>query len=353
MFLNKMRHQASKSLILLLLFVFTFTLAGCGDAQNDAASKKEQPGEPLVLADCSWDSVKAHNRIVGYILEHGYGYPRSQYVFVESLPMLQGLSKGDLDICMEVWTDNLKEPWEEELNKGTIKDLGPNFTDAPQGWYVPTYMIEGDTDRGIKAIAPGLKSVEDLPKYWELFRDPEVPTKGRFHNSIPGWLATEINETKIKTYQLDKYYNIFSTGSDTALAASMVTAYEKGEPWLGYYWEPTWVMGKLDMTRLEEPPFDEAVWNDPENRGCAFPKANVVIGINAKLESKAPEVVEFLKKYETTLDQNNDFLAYMQENDGNADKAAIYFLKKYPATWKAWLPADVAKKVETALEKQE
>ncbi len=40
----------------------------------------------------------------------------------------------------------------------------------------------------------------------------------------------------------------------------------------------------------------------------------------------------------------------MQNNDGSADKAAIYSWKKYPATWKAWLPADVAEKVEQALE---
>lgn len=349
-----MRNNTSKSLLLALLLIFTFslTITGCGDAQNEAANQQDQPREQLVLADCSWDSIKVHNRIVGYILEHGYGYPKPQYVFGETLPMLQGLSKGNVDIYMEVWTDNIQEAWQAALDNGTVKDLGPNFPDAPQCWYVPTYMIKGDPERGIEPTAPDLKSVEDLPRYWELFKDPEVPSKGRFHNSIPGWLATEINETKFKTYGLDKTFNLFSTGSDTALAASMVSAYEKGQPWVGYYWEPTWVMGQLDMTRLEEPPFDQTVWEDEANRGCAFPSANVVISVNSKLEPKAPEIVAFLAKYETTLDQNNDFLAYMEKNNGSAEKAAIYFLKNYPEAWKSWLPADVAQNVETALKKE-
>src|SRR5690606_20900084 len=108
---------------------------------------------------------------------------------------------------------------------------------------------------------PDLKSIADLSKYKDLFQDPEVPDKGRFHQSPPGWAATTINEAKFQAYGLDKSFNLFSTGSDTALATSMVSAYEKGEPWLGYYWEPTWVMGKLDMTLLEEPQYDEKVWN--------------------------------------------------------------------------------------------
>ena len=86
---------------------------------------------------------------------------------------------------------------------------------------------------------------------------------------------TGINEAKFKTYGLDQTFNLFSTGSDTALATSMVAAYEKGQPWVGYYWEPTWVMGQLDMTMLEEPEYNAEVYNDPNNRGCAFPPPGI------------------------------------------------------------------------------
>lgn len=336
-----------KPLLFLVLLIFALSASGCSGSQTSSTNKEGKA--KLVLADISWDSVQVHNRILGYILEHGYGYPEPEYTFGETLPLLQGMSRGDIDITMEVWTDNYLEPWNEFIENGSVLDLGPIFPDAPQGWYVPTYIIKGDSERGIEPVAPDLKSVSDLPRYWELFKDPEVPTKGRFHNSPPGWGVTEINETKFKTYGLDKSFNCFSTGSDSALVASMVSAYEKGEPWVGYYWEPTWVMGQLDMTMLEEPAYDPEVYHDPNNRGCAYPAARVLKGVHAKLKNTAPEVVELVKKYETSLEENNDFLAYMSENDVGPQEAAIYFLKKYPDTWKAWVPEDVAQKVEQAL----
>lgn len=317
-------------------------LSGCSSQTPVPEAKQE-----LVLADVSWDSVQVHNRIVGFILQHGYGYPPVKYIAGESNPLLLGLGRGDIDIQMEMWVDNVKEAYDKELNAGRIKDLGSNFNDAPQGWYVPTYMIKGDSSRGISPVAPDLKSVSDLPKYWQLFKDPENPSKGRFHNSIPGWAVTGHNSDKLKAYGLDKYFTDFVTGSDAALSASMVSAYEKGEAWLGYYWEPTWIMGKLDMTLLEEPPFSQEQWD--KNKGCAYAPAKVTICINSELEKTAPEVVEFLMKYDTTLDQNNKVLAYMKESGVDTQGAAVWFLKQYPDVWKSWVPADIAGKVEKAL----
>ncbi|HAA89019.1 MAG: ABC-type glycine betaine transport, periplasmic subunit [Thermoanaerobacterales bacterium 50_218] len=329
------------ALCVTFLFVGALLLSGCGGGQEQPSVK-----EKIVFADLSWDSSQVHNRIAGFIVEHGYGY-QVDYLMGESVPLLQGLARGDVDVMMEAWVDNYGESYEKVLKEGKIEDLGANFPDAPQGWYVPTYVIKGDPERGIEPMAPDLKSVFDLPKYWQLFKDPEVPNKGRFYNSPPGWVCTEINEAKIKAYGLDKYFNVFGTGSDTALATSIASAYEKGEPWLGYYWEPTWIMGKYDMTLLEEPPYDEERWN--EDYGCAYPMCRVHIAVNSKLREKAPEVVEFLQNYETTLEQTNKALAYMRDSGGDAADAAIWFLKQYPQQWKKWVPEDVAAKVEEAL----
>jgi glycine betaine/proline transport system substrate-binding protein len=343
--LHKLSRRTRFIVIVTLVMVFMgVALTGCGNSSQSPSDKPQ-----FVMADISWDSVKVHNRIAGFIIKHGYGYPEPRYVFGETLPLLQGMTTGEVDITLEVWKDNYEEVWNNALAGGTVLDLGSNYPDAPQGWYVPTYMIKGDPARGIEAVAPDLKSVADLPKYWHLFKDPEVPSKGRFHNSPPGWGVTEINETKLKTYGLTDTFNIFSTGSDTALATSMVTAYDRGQPWVGYYWEPTWIMGLMDMTMLEEPPYDPAVYNDPSNRGCAYPAAKVLKAIHIDVQTNAPEIAEFIKKYQTSLEENNDFLAYMNDNQVESEAAAIYFLKKYPDTWKAWVPADIAQKVTEAL----
>jgi len=313
------------ALLLLIPFV------GC------AAEAPEKP--TLIFLDLSWDSIQVHNRIVAFVAEHGYGY-QTDFIPAETAAGWVGLRSGDININMESWTENIQKVYDEAISSGDCVDLGSNFPDSSQGWLVPTFMIEnGDLPEGI--------SVDDMPQYWELFKDPEDPTKGRFINSIPGWLCTEINSKKLKTYGLDEYYTDFLAGSDAALSGSMVAAYEKGEPWFGYYWAPTWVLGKLDMTWIEEPPYDESLWGT--TYGCAFAPTHVDITVNASLLDSAPDIVEFLRNYGTTTAQNNKTLAYMQETKADTTTAAIYFLKEYESEWTKWVPSDVASKIKEAL----
>ena len=164
----KLRTKILNALILVALtVVLTASLA--------MASK------PVVILDFSWDSVQMHNRIVGYVMEKAFD-KKVEYIFAESLPGMMGIERGDADLTMEGWVDNLLEVWERMTSSGKAVNLGTNYPDAPQGWYVPTYMIKGDTERGIEPVAPDLKSVADLPKYKDLFKDRENPELGRLYN---------------------------------------------------------------------------------------------------------------------------------------------------------------------------
>lgn len=322
-----------------VLIVALVALMAFGAAQATA--------QEIVFVDWSWDSAQVHNRIAGIIIEHGYGYD-VDYMFADTVPGFQGMRRGDIDISMEMWTDNILEIWEEATAKGEVLDLGPNFPNAPQGWYVPTYMIEGDAARGIEPVAPDLRSVTDLPKYWELFQDREQPDKGRFYNAPTGWVAHDISSAKLEGYGLLDTYVGFVPGSQAALDTSIVTAYRRGLPWVGYYWEPSAIMGQYDMTMLEEPEYSDTCWDT--DFACAFPNVSVRVAVNSGLAESAPEVVEFLRKYETTLDETNAFLTYL-ENDGrgNLDRAAIWFLEEYEEVWTEWVPVSVAQKVKSAI----
>lgn len=303
--------------------------------------------QEVIFVDWSWDSAQVHNRIAGFITEHGYGYD-VDYIFADTSPGLLGMRRGDIHVSMEMWTDNFIEIWEDATAKGEILDLGPNYPNAPQGWYVPTYMIEGDPARGIEPVAPDLRSVTDLPKYWELFRDPEQPSKGRFYNAPTGWVVYDINNEKLEGYGLLDSYVAFVPGSQAALDTSIATAYRRGNPWVGYYWEPSGIMGMFDMTMLEEPEYTDECWET--TFACSFPNVSVRVGVASELADWAPELIDFLRSYETTLEQTNSFLDYF-ENDGRRDveAAARWFLAEYEDVWTGWVPADVAQKVKSAL----
>lgn len=329
-----------KSGIAFLLVFMLLLAAGCGQQ----AAQGEKP--TIILSDAGWDSLRFHNDVAALIIENGYGYKTE--VTTGSTPVvLTGLKNGDIDILMEVWVDTIKEEYEEMIKNNQVEDLSVNFGDSMQGIYVPTYVIEGDPARGISPMAPDLKSITDLPKYKGVFPDAEDNTKGRIYGSIPGWAVDEIITKKIENYGLDQTFNIFRPGSDTALSTSLVQAYEKGIPWVGYYWEPTWIIGKYDMTLLEEPPYDEKVWN--ESYLCAFPLSTVTIGVNKGLNEKAPDIVSFLKNYKTDSALTSEALAYMQDNGATSRDTAIWFLKENRDLWTRWVPADVAGKVEAAI----
>lgn len=279
--------------------------------------------ETIVMGDFSWESVQVHNRIAGFLLEHGYGY-NVEYMFGESIPILLGLRRGDVDVTTEIWIDNLYEAILEAVEAEEIISLGANYPDAPQGWYVPTYIIEGDAERGIEPVAPDLKTVFDLKEYAHLFPDPLDRNKGRFYNAPTGWVAHDINNEKIETYGLDEYFNSFNTGSDAGLSTEILRAYDRGEPIVAYNWEPNWVIGLLDMTLLEEPEYDIDQWQ--ADYGTAYPASKVQVFVNSELPARAPRAAGLLANYTTTLDQTNEFLAYMEEEGATADETAIWFL---------------------------
>ena len=123
--MTKYSRSLRRWISLLIVILLAISAVACNSSKN-ATTKPV-----LVLADCSWDSIKVHNRIAGYIIEKGYGYPTPSFMFGETLPMLQGLAKGNVDIYMEVWADNIKEAWEKNWLPERCY-LGSNFPDAPR-----------------------------------------------------------------------------------------------------------------------------------------------------------------------------------------------------------------------------
>lgn len=336
--------KKNKFIFLALVLLITMSLIACGQA-NDGQVEASTENKTIVLADAGWDSIRLHNSVAGTIIKEGFGYDTEVIIGSTSATIL-GLNNGDIDVYMEVWRDNMPK-YREYLENGDVAELSINFDDNAQGLYVPTYVIKGDKERGIEPMAPDLKTVKDLKKYPELFKDPEDKSKGRIYGAPSGWLVSEITKTKVKNYGLNEYYNVFDPGSDTALATSVSSAVEKGEPWVGYYWNPTWITGKYDLTLLEDDTFDNEKWEN--GYLCEFKPVTVTVAVNKELVNTAPEVVDFLKNYKTSAALTAEALSYMQENDVDDLAAAKWFLSEHEDVWTKWVSEEVAQKVKAAI----
>jgi ABC-type proline/glycine betaine transport system substrate-binding protein len=160
-------------------------------------------------------------------------------------------------------------------------------------------MIEGDPERGIEPLTPDLKNVADLVRYAGVFKDPEEPGRGRLYGSIPGWMIDGILFKKYEYYKLNEGYNYFRVGSEAVLFASLASAYNLGEPWVGYCYEPTWITGKLDVVMLEDAPYDPELF---QIGACEIPKQALRIVCGGHFPEKAPELLDFFRKYKTGSD---------------------------------------------------
>jgi glycine betaine/proline transport system substrate-binding protein len=317
------------------------TLAG-------ACAGEEKP--TIRLADTEWESLWVNNAIAEFIIENAYGYA-VETEKMTSTTMQTWLPGGLVDIQMEGWEQNSMDWYNEEISKGTIENLGMTYEGGPQFFLIPRWVHERH----------GIDTVFEMKDHWELFRDPDDPTKGIFINCIIDWVCAEVNVVKLEAYGLTDYYNIITPGSAEALDAALAEPQERGEPVFGYYWAPSAIMGLYDWYILEEPPYGDTVWEKvtaardnkslrPIDEACAYPTLPINKLTWSGLKDKAPEVYALLKKMNIGLEPLNKTLAWAKENDiQDYSEAAVYYLRNFENRWSGWMPQDKVQKVKEAL----
>ena len=334
MLAQKKGNQFMRTKLILILSMMMFILTGCKGSSSDSTDTTEKTA--ITFADVGWDSIKLNNALAGLVAETVFNYTWQETP--GSTPIShEALVKGEIDVQMEEWTDNIPS-YSSDLSEGKFTELGVNFDDNYQGLYIPQYVADQ---------YPELKSVSDLAEYAFLFTDPEDSSKGIIYGGVTGWEITEIMGKKVKAYGLDEYYNYFESGSDAVLSAAMTSAWDKKEPIVAYYWEPTWLLGKYDFVLLEDSPYDAEKYT--EGYG-ACPAVTVTIAVSNDFAASNPEYCEFLSKFKMSSELIGEALAYMNDTKANYNETAQWLLSEaHPELIDQWLTAEQAKLLKKAL----
>ena len=308
------------------------------------------------LADFDWNSANVHTGIVQFILEHGYGC-EVETTRGSTTPIMAAHYDSQLDVVTELWYDNIVTQYDAVEAEGIIENIGINTPDSQQAFYVDRNTAE----------KYNIKSVLDMnnPEIAALFTDPENPDMGRMVSCIGGWTCYTINHVKQRVYGLDKFYTNFDPGSSGALAAEIAGAFAKDRPIFTYYWAPTALMGKVDLVRLTEPPYDVACWDammavveDIKANGkdvyvptCATEYKDMSLdkSVLTAWADTHPDETAFLRAYSIPTATVNKLLAYYEgEADGDMELLAMEYLQNN-SEWKSWVSAEVAANVSDAL----
>ena len=333
------------------LLMLVFVLCWSSQARADYCA----PGRVVAFAGVNWESGEFITAVTREVLERGFGC-HTETVPGNSVTLEQAVANNDVQIFAEEWVSR-SDVWKNAADKGLVSAVGHPFVGALEGWYVPTYLVKGDAARHIAPAAPGLTSVGQLsdPTYVKLFADPEQPGRGRFLNCPSGWTCEGVNTAKLHAYGLDDRYVDFRPGTGPAMDAAITSAYAQGQPLLFYYWSPSAIAGKLALTRLTEPPYSKACYDDltstngAHKQGCAAPPADVAYGVSSRFAAQAPELIAVLQRMTFPLPVLNANLVARADAQRDAKAQAILFLRQQPELWKAWVSPEVAGRIDASL----
>jgi glycine betaine/proline transport system substrate-binding protein len=301
-----------------------------------AATETPIPEETGVikLVEQDWTGQVVTTYLAKVILEEEMGYD-VELVFVpgDSPAQWTGMATGDVDGNLELWPTyndaGIKEFIDE---KKVAKSLGELGVIGGSGWFVPTYVIEGDSERGIEPVAPDLKSWEQLNQYKDLFATAETGDKGRLLGGVAGWETRNAERIEALGLEFERIY----AGSEGALIAEAIAAYDRGDPILFYLWTPHWFFAQYPSTEIELPPYSDECWET--DFGCDWANDVVFKAFRVGFEDDFPRATEFIKNYWLTNEQQAQMMVAVDVDGLSPEEAVKQWMAENEEIWKAWIP---------------
>lgn len=326
------------------LLASTLGLLALG-APADAA---ETCGE-VSIAEMNWASAGLAAWVDKIILEEGYGCTVS-LVTGDTMPTFTSMSeKAEPDMAPELWVNAVREPLDAAVAEGKLIIAAQILADGGvEGIWVPTKLAQEH----------GIRTLDDALAHPELFPGAEDAAKGAFFGCPSGWACQHIARNQFLGAKAgEKGFVLVDPGSAAGLDGSIAKAFAREEGWLGYYWAPTAILGKYDMTRLDlQAEYDKTRWDSCMVKAdCAdpqvteWPSSDVYTVVTSAFAQKAGVAMDYVRARAWTNETVNRMLAWMGDNQATNEDGAYYFLENNADLWGKWVSPEVAAKIKAAL----
>ena len=294
----------------------------------NAGSAQAQDCGEVTITEMDWGSAIIVTQVAKFLLEQGYGCSVTT-VPSASVPALASVSEtGKPDIITELWT-NGAPAYVPLLEAGKINELTRVLSDGGlEGLFIPVYLAEAH---------PELTTIEGV------LANPDL-VGNRMHNCPVGWNCQTVatNVAKGGGFAAAGIED-FVHGSGETLAASIGAAYAAKEPWFGYYWTPSLVMGKFPMVQVDLGPHDPSKQACNSDKDCAtptmqsWPSSVVTTVVTSEFESSHPAETDLMRNLSFTNEMMNSLLAWQDAEGASGDETAVYFLSTQQELWGSWI----------------
>ena len=294
--------------------------------------------------EADWTGNLVFGQLVQIILEEEMDYKVKQ-IFMAGTAGWEAMASGDLDIALEAWpsynADAKARYFADYGGDGSVMYVTESGVVGASDYYVPRYVCEGDSARGIKATAPDLCmhakgqcshcGLEKLKPYADVFASPETKPKGRLIGCpVAGWGCED--QARLDAAGLD--FTAVELGTDTAQWAELTAAIKRGEPILVYAWEPMWIFAAFDLVGIGIPKNEDgSCWPT-----CGWPEDVTFQSANPDFANKHPDVIQMLKNMKLSNAQQAPMIFDVDVNKMPVEDAVRKWMASNEDTWRPWVP---------------
>jgi glycine betaine/proline transport system substrate-binding protein len=304
----------------------------------------------LTAAVADWTGGEITCQVAVSMLEEELGYKVKRVVFPSGTGLWEAIAAGEIDFACESWpsyaeadTVMMKGPLVYDgktmfnyEGDGSIELLGTTGIIGLSDYYIPKYAAD----------KYGIKSWKDLNKHKDKFATIESGSKGRLIACpVAGWNCHD--QKRLDLLGID--FEAAELGTETAALAEAQAAYDRGEAFLLYLWEPHFFFGKNEMVGVKLPAykycddFTEANnWKDCGTNAwpaTGWDKDYTMNYMNPEVMSKPEnaDAVAFFKKMKFANTDQAKMLVRVGD-DGLSVEEAVQEWKDSSSDWKNWLP---------------
>ena len=318
---RKLRGRAATASLVVTLGLL---LSACSGSGVDQAATEETG---TTTADCgtwsiamhAWVGYTASANVITEVAKKELGCTINQVPLAESDVTYDAMEAGSVDVVVEDWGGGR---WQEWVDRGAIKEVGPNGQEGLIGMYVPKWMADE---------YPDILDSKNLNKYADLFKTSDSGGKGAWLEGPPGY--TTIGEKMIEANKLN--FKAINTGSEAALIDAFTDGQKNKKAVIGYWYTPQYFNAQVELARINFPAND---WSDAAQASglTDYPATPLIKLASKKLMDSGSPFATLLQNFQWSNDDQNGVAA---DIEGGMDPAAAAqkWIDANPDKVKAWL----------------
>jgi glycine betaine/proline transport system substrate-binding protein len=299
--------------------VASLVLAACNSGGTGGTTSKGT----VNIAVNPWVGYEADAAVVANLLEKQLGYTVVKKDLAEEVSW-QGFESGEVDVILENWGHpDFEQTYITE--KKVAMDAGQTGNVGIIGWFVPKWMVDEH---------PDITDYKNLNKYADMFKTSESGDLGEFLGTDPSYV--QYDEALVKNLGLN--FKVRFSGSEAATVEAIKTAVDQKKPLLFYWWDPHWLNAKVDLVRVNLPPYTDGCDADPVAIMCDYPEYNLNKVIRTEFNDKGGDAATFIKNFKWTNHDQNVVADYITNQNMTPAQAGEKWVTDNKSVWQAWLP---------------